>query len=116
MSLILTRETLGAAYDLLELTAPFDKWNLPPSEEVKFVLTKDKHRRAECMVEGPDYTISVSAVCIGRLDSLLESVAHEMVHLHMWRQSINEKDYHGPGFRKLAGQVCKVHGFDPKLF
>lgn len=112
--LILTRETLAAAYDLLDLTAPFDKWNLPPSDEVKFEVTNHKDRHGD-QHEGPPHTIRVSRYHIGRLTSLIETVAHEMVHVHVDRSGIKEAP-HGPAFRKYASQVCRHHGFDPKLF
>lgn len=116
MSLILTREIIAAAYDLLEHTEPFCRWNVPSSDRVKFEIVQTKYLTGQCVLEGPDYMIRISDASVGHLDTLLMTMAHEMVHVHMWHQQIREKDYHGPGFRKLAAQVCKVHGFDPKLF
>lgn len=116
MSLVLTPEVLCAAYDLLELTEPFCRWNLPSSDQVAFKVLPLKGKCAECVPWGPDYAIHMSSCCVGHLNTLLMTTAHEMVHIYMYRVGINEKNHHGPGFRKLAGQVCKVHGFDPKLF
>lgn len=115
MSLILTREMLAAAYDLIEYTDPFCKWNLPASDEVAFDVVTTRYRFGDCIGTGK-LRIRISSRFVGRLTSLVESVAHEMVHLHMDIGGVIESDPHGPGFRKLAAQVCKVHGFDPKLF
>jgi hypothetical protein len=112
----LTREMLAAAYDLLELTEPFCRWNLPSSDEIKFEVTGHKGRQGECVINGPDMHVRISTHHIGRIASLMETMAHEMVHLHTYVAGITEKDPHGPGFRKLALQVCRVHGFDPKQF
>jgi hypothetical protein len=46
MTLPLTVATLAHAYDYLCEFPPFDKWNLPPSEEVKFSIIKKADRYA----------------------------------------------------------------------
>jgi len=44
-------------------------------------------------------------------------MAHEMVHLHEHHAGMCREDVeHSTAFKRLADQVCKVHGFDPKLF
>ncbi len=116
MPITLTSETLIAAYDLLELTEPFCRWNLPPSDSVKFEITPKKDRHGECDVVGPDVYIRISPHYVGRMDSLIITMAHEMIHLYMYHSQITEPNPHGPGYRKLAALVCREHGFDPKLF
>jgi len=111
-----TPEMCSAAYDLLDLTEPFCRWNLPSSDSIKFEITTKKDRHGDCEVCGPDIIIRISPHYVGRMDSLIETMAHEMIHLHMYCAGIAEPDPHGKGFKKLASLVCKWHGFDPKLF
>jgi predicted SprT family Zn-dependent metalloprotease len=41
-------------------------------------------------------------------------IAHEMIHL---RQHLtNDREHHGPRFRRMRARVCAIHGFDPKTF
>lgn len=118
MKLTLTPALLARAYDYLCATEPFVKWKLPPSDVIKFSVYKRKDRFAhyECKGEGLHY-IKVSSVLVGSHASLLSTMAHEMLHLHMnFAACLDLRSPHGEAFNKLADKVCKVHGFDRKLF
>ena len=39
MTIKLNRDTIAAAYDLVRTLPPFDKWNLPEAEDVKFAIS-----------------------------------------------------------------------------
>ena len=115
MTLKLTPEVLRGAYTYLTETEPFCKWNLPDPEEMFFKV--DRHQsRYGCAVgdEKGHHMICVSSVFVGQTLSLMETVAHEMVHIHQAQAKMTMD--HGLAFRKFAAHVCKVHGFDPKLF
>ena len=115
MALHLTPAILRAAYDFLNHTLPFRRWNLPDGEDVKFHVVRDPALRG-WYKPGP-HRIAVSSNCIGRTFSLIEVMAHEMVHLAERHVGICREDVqHSTAFKKLADRVCKVHGFDPKLF
>jgi hypothetical protein len=44
-------------------------------------------------------------------------MAHEMVHLHESQVGTGANGtLHGASFYRVAAQVCRFHGFDPKLF
>jgi hypothetical protein len=44
-------------------------------------------------------------------------MAHEMVHLHQRDVCMETPGaQHNAAFNKLAAKVCRLHGFDPKLF
>jgi hypothetical protein len=117
MSLVFTRDTLRAAYNFLCETPPFDRWNLPDGEEVEFVVIKSKTDAGWHKIEnGKDY-IACSSETIGRTHSLIELMAHEMVHLHQRRIGTETPGtVHNRAFKLLAAQVCRNHGYDPKLF
>ena len=111
----LTPDIVKAAYEFLTETPPFDKWNLPAAEDVKFVVTRS---RITCgSFSTSTSTIEISSSLHSHTYSLLETLAHELVHMHM-RQTAMDRGVsdHGTAFRKLAEQVCKQHGFDPKSF
>jgi len=43
-------------------------------------------------------------------------MAHEMVHLYIWRKGSKDRAEHGAEFKKLARLVCKHHGFEEATF
>lgn len=117
MSLPLTSETLEAAYEYLRTTPPFQSWNLPEGEDVKFVVTKSKTDAGWHKIDNGKDIIAASCGCIGRTESLIELMAHEMVHMHQRDVKTETPSVtHNRSFAMLAHRVCKIHGFDPKLF
>lgn len=117
MTVPLTSELLQAAYDMLRATPPFNTWNMPEGEDVIFKISKDAGLRGDYRCDARRrHNIRVSAASIGHLNSLVEVMAHEMIHLHEEATGMVRKSQHSAAFRKMALQVCKIHGFDPKLF
>jgi hypothetical protein len=115
MTLPLTPDTLRAAYDYLCTTPPFNRWNLPDSEDIVFRVARDR-QHCGWYNKKHRYVIAVSRHFIGRTLSLLETMGHEMVHLHAERTGAGGRGEHSAAFKRWAAQVCKVHGFDPQLF
>lgn len=119
MTLPLTPEMLTAAYDYLRTTPPFNGWSLPEGDEVKFKVGKFRGKFAAYQWDGKQHTITMSGAAIGHTCTLLETLAHEMIHLHLedtGNESRGNENAHNAWFRKFAAQVCKYHGFDPKAF
>lgn len=121
MTLPLTPETLEAAYEFLKTTPPFNRWNLPDGEDVRF--TVGKFRRDEFgryQWDGTRHTINMSANAIGHTSTLLRKLAHEVIHLYLeemgWESRKVDEDTHNTAFRKFAAVVCRHHGWDPKEF
>lgn len=117
MSLPLTCDTLRAAYNYLNETPPFNKWNLPDGDDVDFQIIRSKTTAGWHKITNGKDIIAASSYVIGRTQSLLELMAHEMVHLH--QRSIGTETSgvtHNRAFWAMSAQVCKYHGFDPKLF
>lgn len=115
MTIKLSVDVLRAAYDYLNTTDPFLKWNLPDSDDISFAVTSDKNNHG-WLTTKPRHRprITVSGSVVGHTLSLLTVVAHEMVHLHQYLTGMPQT--HGPAFDRLKAKVCKVHGFDPKAF
>lgn len=109
MSIQLNVEMLAHAYDYLCCTAPFDKWNMPPSEDIKFLVIKSPDRYAHYQLVRDVHNIAVSTKWVNRHQSLLSTMAHEMVHLHIRSAGIRQRHAHGKAFQRLADEVCKCH-------
>jgi len=58
--------------------------------------------------------IRASVTHAGHTESLLATMAHEMVHLRQHLTGDREK--HGTRFRRARARICRVHGFDPSTF
>jgi hypothetical protein len=113
MSLVINKATLIAAYDLLRTTSPFLSWKLPNAETIDFAVIRDRTNYGDCDGE----TIRVSSGRHGHLSTLLATVAHEMIHLHQMRCRLETPNTeHNADFRRRAARVCRLHGFDPKVF
>lgn len=118
MTVPLTKETLEAIYELVRATPPFNRWNLPESEDIRFVVVKtqnlygyyDYNRKTK------EHTIGISANKNGYLHSLIETMSHELIHVHERQTGMCKPSQHSAAFRRIAAQVCKIHGFDPKRF
>ena len=117
MAFPLTPAILKQVYDLLSVTEPFARWNLPDSDEVQFKVQRGRSASARLWT-GKKSVIAISTACNGHINTVLSSMAHEMVHLHEHRCKIRSRgpDHHGVAFREWAAQVCEAHGYDLKLF
>ena len=116
MPLPLTKDALALAYDYLCEFPPFNRWNMPPSEDVKFSVIKHKDRTAHYVCENGAHQIAVSSNYVGRHEMLLSSMAHEMLHLHMSQTCWNRRNPHDAAFQKWADRICKIHEFDRLIF
>jgi hypothetical protein len=116
MTLPLTVDMLRAAYDFLDETPPFDRWNLPAGEDVTFRVVRDPAVRGWHRRENGKHVIAISSNTIGHTINLVATMAHEMIHVHETHSKACGSGEHSAAFRRWQGQVCKAHGFDPKLF
>lgn len=125
MSLHLNDNMLRSCYKFLCSTQPFDKWNMPNADDIVFKVVRSPLNYGWHTVKGrrnrkrmQKHLIAVSGKVVGHITTLLETMAHEMVHLYIEHHHIEPKNYgeHSLAFRRLAEIVCKHHGFDPKRF
>lgn len=118
MSLRLTPEMLAAAYEFLRTSAPFRGWRLPTADEVEFqvVAARDRHGHY-CRGDSAEHRIAISAATVGHTETLMRTVAHEMIHLYQReRRTETANAEHNSEFLRLARFVCLHHGFDPRAF
>lgn len=116
MPIQLTPEMLALAYDYLAVQKPFSSWNLPPSEDVKFSVSRHKDRFAHHQMVGGVHHLVFSSRFVGRHDSLLVTLAHELIHIHQEESCMMRDNPHDAAFHKLADKVCKLHEFDRLTF
>ena len=101
-------------YAMLREWPPYSSWNLPSAESVKFHICKTPRWHAAWWldVKGTHH-IEVSEKKHGHLDSLIASIAHEMIHV---RQKVAKTETanteHNAEFHRIAKRVCKRLGFD----
>lgn len=107
----ITPEVLAAAYTFLRSTRPFCRWKLPPAESVKFRVTGSMTEAGYC--KGTE-EIGISKKCSAHTSSLLATMSHEMIHMHLNAKGV--RAHHGPDFLRAAAQVSREHGFDCRRY
>lgn len=111
----LTPDIVRAAYEYLRATPPFKRWGLPHADEIKVRITRHRDRQGHARWDGKQFEIAVSQMKIGRTHTLIELVAHEMVHVRCHMQGDTRAE-HSKVWHRYADSVCRYHGFDRKTF
>ena len=114
---LVTPKRIALAYAFLRECHPFCKWNLPPADKLRFEILNSRDH-AEYDPHERRHVIRVNALTHIKLEQLLSSTAHEMVHLRqelIGRLPIG-KDGHNADFRRMARQVCHHLGFNLQSF
>ncbi len=106
-----TKETVEATYTWLLHFPPFNRWNLPAAERLNFAVDHLKSMWADYDPETK--TVRVSSAKVSTYPSLLQAVAHEMIHVR--EDAVGKwSDKHDTAFFKRSVKlVCKHWGFDP---
>jgi len=108
---LVTANTCKAVYEMLYQVPPFCKWNLPPSDDIEFVVMHDPSCYG--MYE-PEHIITISSAKHGHLDTIIRTMAHEMIHLYQFTRNRGGWNIHGAVFNRYAHKVSESLGFDPK--
>jgi hypothetical protein len=120
MTFLITPETVEAGYNFLCTTPPFNKWRMPESDDVKFIVNLSHTYFGAYQWDGKQHTILVSAKNIEKPIPLIHVLAHEMLHLYLEKEGLESKrggpNTHNSAFRKFAARICKYHGFELKTF
>jgi predicted SprT family Zn-dependent metalloprotease len=106
----LTPERLAATYDYLRTWPPFCRWGLPVSDEIRFRTTE---RKDLCGQFKPDpLEIMVSTSLHWKMESLIQTMAHEVIHLHQHLAKTENRSQHNAEFKRIAKAICKQYGWD----
>lgn len=116
----LTPDRLAVTYAYLLCFPPFSRWRMPAPEKVRFWVMNRHNPEAEYR-RGPrskNYTIGISQVRVGHLQTLLINMAHEMIHVYqdVARTDKRNTPCHNAEFHRLARIVCARFGWDPRNF
>ena len=115
----LTHEALEGAYNFLKACRPFHRWKLPDADDLEFRVTRHKDRFGHFDDRDgkfPFPNIAISEIHVKDCRGLLEVMAHELVHVALFRAGDGHWEDHGRAFKAKAKTVCKEFGFDPKTF
>ena len=106
----LTTDACRVMYEFLIQLPPIRGWRCPPSQYVAFSIVRDPTCYGDY---SPDpHTIRLSSKKIAHLDTALKTMAHEIVHLKLYKDKCANWDQHGPEFQALAHDVAKTMGWD----
>lgn len=120
--LALTPHMLAAAYDCLREFPPFKRWKLPPGEEVEFQVVRVQgcfgayiektHSNGE-----KEHLIQGSPYAIGHMNTLMRTLAHEMVHVYQAQARLcTSNTMHNASFHWHARRICDRFGWDYREF
>jgi hypothetical protein len=113
----LTSTILKNMYTMLVVCKPFDKWDMPLPEQIKFIVDHDPDTMGTFLYDdGADkyeHVITISAARCGFLDTVIRTMAHEMIHASRWNTSTAAWQKHDKVFRSRAFAVSQSMGFDP---
>ncbi len=113
----LTPDLLRSTYNMLCEVAPFDKWNLPDGEDINFKVTRDKKYMGWWLYKEGKRTIGISKINVTRLDTMIQVMMHEMVHVHEENVHVSRKDVmHSEAWKRWADEVCQIHHIAPDSF
>lgn len=107
----------AAAYAFLRQLLPFRRLRVPPADAVRFqVGTKPgvygwhRHDGEHCIYVSSRVTTDHTA--------MLQTVAHEMIHLHLWEADhvYDGGNVHDAAFTRIARRACKPWAWDLDAF
>lgn len=106
-----TPKQLESMYLHLCQFKPFNKWDLPNTAEIEFIVVNDDTAYGTYVYEDDIHTITVSSAKCSHYETWLKTLAHEMIHMKRYKTSGWDK--HDAVFRRYAKQISDEFGFDP---
>lgn len=107
----ITPTTVKATYTWLKTFPPFNKWRLPNPEKLNFSVESLKSRWADYDPETK--TLRVSSARVSTYHSLIQAVAHEMIHVKEDLAGRWSDKHDTVYFKSRCKTICKHWGFDP---
>ena len=112
----ITPKILESIYLTLAKCDPFLKWDLPPSELCRFYIVDDHSVMATYEYDeslSRPHIFAISKARCGHYDTVVRSMAHEMIHASRWNTSTAAWQKHDKTFKHRALLVSQSLGFDP---
>jgi hypothetical protein len=114
----ITENNIANLYSALIEFPVFDEYKLPPASKVDFVVVHDDTicGQYEPPEAGEPHVITISTAKCGHLDTVLKTLAHEIIHMICYLESPKTDKYtsHKGLFLKLQKRVANSLGYDPK--
>lgn len=112
MSAWITEKTVKSMYSLLRSMPPFNQWNLPPAHKIKFKVCHKSDLLGHMDVK--PFRINIGTKHQEHFESVLTTMAHEMVHLSLYIDGCPSYNQHRKSFRLKTAQIGDIYGFDRK--
>jgi hypothetical protein len=112
MSEIITEQSVKMIYSMLRKLPPFDSWKLPPASKIKFKVDPNFKFMGELDVK--PYKMTFGTKHQEHFLSIVTTVAHEMVHLHLYLEGVASYNQHRRIFRQKSAEIGSLYGFDRK--
>jgi hypothetical protein len=112
----LTPKALEGIYLMLCQCKPFTGWTLPASEEIKFLVTNEIDAMGTYQYDDDEdyvHTLTISKAKCGHLDTVIRTVAHEIIHMSRAGTVTDAWTKHDATFRRRAHLIATELGFDP---
>ena len=110
----LTKRHLASMYNMLAIMPPFDRFKLASDARMEFVVNRASMSAG--LYEPDPHTISISKINNKHYHDVLQTMAHEMVHLALERQGRPDHHNHCSEFNALGAEVCDLWGWNFKEF
>ena len=102
---------LANMYIMLKGLKPFNRWKLPPLEDIKFQVTDDVDALGTYVYDDNYHVITISRAKNGHFQTVIRTLAHEVIHL--LRGKTPKYALHDAYFLAKSRQVADEFGFDP---
>ena len=113
----LSANQVFACYEFMRTMPPFCHYKMPHGDEIEFQVVKDRRLHGwHKATDSGKHILAISKNSIGHTGSLIFYMAHEMIHLVQAERGTHTSADHNAEFRKIAKLVCRLNGFDPKVF
>jgi hypothetical protein len=119
LSLPLTAARLASLYEALRAFPPFCRLKCPPAAFINLRVSRHRDREGHYTryLRTDDHYIVVSSAKVGHFDSVVRTLAHEMIHLHQGvARTETPGALHNAEFRRIAKRACDRFGWDLKTF
>lgn len=113
MGFPVTEKNCAIIYEMLAQLPPFARWKMPPSIEVEFEVYNDPLCYGEFE---PPNIIRISKRKVGHFETLVKTMAHEMLHQKLYVMKDPKWDAHDGKFEEYGVRIANLMGFDPKEF
>lgn len=111
----LTPLVLKEIYSMLMVCEPFTRWNLPLPDEVQFIVTDENDAMGTYLYDDGEkfaHIITISKARCGFLDTVIRTMAHEMIHASR-HDTITDAWYkHDATFKRRAKAIGQELGLD----